>query len=81
MKTTIDIADALLSEAKRVAGREGSTVRALVEEGLRRTIEDRKRARRFRMRRVTFRGKGLRPQVADGSWEAVRDLIYQGRGA
>lgn len=81
MKTTIEISDALLSEARRVAGREGSTVRALVEEGLRRTIEERKKTRSFRTRRATFRGKGLQLQAAGASWETVRDLVYQGRGA
>ena len=35
MKTTVDIADALLTEAKAQAQKEGSTLRALMEEGLR----------------------------------------------
>jgi hypothetical protein len=32
----------------------------------------------YRYKRATFGGKGL---AEDGSWEKVRDRIYEGRGA
>ena len=80
MKTTIEIPDPLLAEARRVAESEGRTLRALVEEGLRRALKER-RATGFRLRKASFRGNGLQPAVKDGSWERLRELIYEGRGA
>lgn len=81
MKTTIEISDPLLEAARQVAGREKTTVRALVEEGLRQVIEGRAQARGFKLRRATFKGQGLQPQVAGASWEQLRDFIYEGHGA
>jgi Bacterial antitoxin of type II TA system, VapB len=81
MKTTVEIPDSLLDEVRRVASREGRTVRALVEEGLRRVLAERKRTRVFRLRKATFKGKGLQPHVAGSSWEQIRDTTYEGRGA
>jgi hypothetical protein len=81
MKTTVEIPDSLLDEVRRVASREGRTVRALVEEGLRRVLAERKRTRVFRLRKATFKGKGLQPQVAGSSWKQIRDTTYEGRGA
>ena len=81
MKTTIDIAEPLLIRAKEVAATEGVTLRELVEDGLRRVIDERGRRGSFRLRRATFRGEGLQPDVAGGSWERLRDLAYEGRGA
>jgi Arc/MetJ family transcription regulator len=80
MKTTVEIPDSLLEEAKRLASREGSTVRALVEEGLRRTIAERKRAVGFRLRKATFKGNGLQPALAAAAWDQIRDTAYEGRG-
>lgn len=81
MKTTVEITDSLLDEARKLASREGTTVRALVEEGLRRIIAERKRVKVYRLRRATFKGDGLQPHVADASWERIRDIVYEGRGA
>ena len=81
MKTTVEIPDPLLDEARRVAAREGRTVRALVEEGLRKVLAERKRSAAFRLRRASFKGEGLQPDVAGASWERIRELTYEGRGA
>jgi Arc/MetJ family transcription regulator len=80
MKTTIEISDSLLTEARRIAAREGTTVRALVEQGLRRVIAERKRSSAFRLRKATFKGDGLQPGVDTGSWERIRELAYEARG-
>ncbi len=79
MKTTLDIADPLLREAKHLAAREGTTLRALVEQGLRHVVTVKKQKRGFRLRKASFRGRGLRPELADAGWERIRDLAYEGR--
>jgi hypothetical protein len=82
MKTTIEIADPLLAEARRVADKEGTTLRALVEEGLREALRARgDGAQPFELHLVTFGGDGLQPGIAEGGWERVRGLAYEGRGA
>jgi len=81
VKTTVDIADALLDEAKRVAARRHTTLRALIEDGLRQIVKERKEPHEFRLKDASFRGEGLQPGVEEGSWERLRDLIYEGRGS
>jgi hypothetical protein len=81
MKTTIEISDAILEEAKRVAARERTTLRALLEEGLRRALYERRQAADFQLRPCTFRGRGLQAGVKEGSWDQLRDLVYEGHGA
>lgn len=82
MKTTIHIADSIFQEARQVARQERTTLRALVEEGLRRVIRERRRRRKhdFRLRKATFKGKGLQPHLAGATWDQILDISYEGRG-
>src|SRR5580700_7714473 len=83
MKTTIEISDPLLREARKLAEREGLTLRALVERGLRRVVTETKTktVAPFKLRRATFKGKGLQADAHVDSWGRLRDLTYEGRGA
>ncbi|HET7133202.1 MAG TPA: DUF2191 domain-containing protein [Gammaproteobacteria bacterium] len=80
MKTTIEIADALLEDAKRMAARDGITVRALIESGLRRELAARNRPVKFRLRKATVKGQGLQEGAEGLSSDQVRELTYTGRG-
>ena len=81
MKTTIEISDPLLREARKLAAREGITLRTVVERGLRRVVAEAKPGTPFKLRRASFKGRGLQADLRDASWEKLRDLAYEGRGA
>jgi hypothetical protein len=80
MKTTVQISDPLFASAKDVARADGTTLAALVEEGLRKVVAERSRkARPFTLEDASVAGRGINPEFA-GGWEAVRDAAYAGRG-
>jgi hypothetical protein len=81
MKVSIEIADPLLHEVRKIAVREGVTLRTLVERCLHQVVAQTKRRAPFKLRRDSFKGKGLRPDLLDASWDRLRDLAYQDRGA
>ncbi len=80
MKTTVDIPQSLLDEAKKLAANHRTTVRALVEEGLRRVIDEHQHSEGFHLRKATFKGEGLQPEMEGTSWEGLRERAYEGRG-
>jgi hypothetical protein len=80
MKTTVEIPDSLFEEARKVAHRDRTTLKVLVEEGLRKIIADRKRRKGFRLRKVSWKGNGLQSHLAGASWDQIRELSYEGRG-
>lgn len=80
MKTTVEISDALLAEAKAVAARERTSLRALVERGLREVVRGHGTRQPFRLRDGSVDGSGLRPEFREGGWERIRTAIYEDRG-
>lgn len=81
MKTTVEIAEELLRQAKSVAAQERTTLRALLEEGLRWAIGKRRKKQPFKLRDASVGGKGVHPGIDDTDWTSLRDTIYKGRGS
>jgi len=81
MKTTIDISDLLLRQAKALVRKKGITLRELVEQGLKMALRERQvRPAAFKLQDASVSGKGLQPDAAAMSWEQIRYLSYQGHG-
>lgn len=79
MKTTIEVNDALLHEAKELAASRGVTLRAIVEAALRRELEASSQLE-FSYVPVEFDGNGLQAGVDLSDWPRIVDLAYEGRG-
>ncbi|MBD3006684.1 type II toxin-antitoxin system VapB family antitoxin [Streptomyces sp. 5-10] len=80
MKTTVEISDALLDEARRTAREEGTTLRALIEEGLRSVLaQHAHRSHSFTLQDASVGGEGLQPGAQGASWEQLRGLAYGDR--
>ncbi len=79
MKTTVEISDDLLSAAKRIAATRGTTLRDLIERGLRHELAD-DSGGEFVLVDGSFTGSGTQPGIDEGDWSTVRELIYEGRG-
>ena len=80
MKTTVEISDTLAEEAKALAARERTTLRALIEAGLRAVLKERRQRGRFKLRKVTISGRGLQPEFRSSGWDRMREAAYEGRG-
>jgi hypothetical protein len=78
MKTTIELPDSLMTEAKECARAKGVPLRQLIEEGLRVVLESSKQPRKkFVLRDGSFDGGRSDSRL---SWAETRAIIYEGRG-
>jgi hypothetical protein len=80
VKTTIDIADGLLAEAKERARKERATLRQLVERGLRAVLAEEPAARQAPPRLLTRPLEPLPGVDPYDDWGAIREEIYKRPG-
>lgn len=81
MKTTVELPDNLVKQARKLARAEGATLRALVEEGLQHALRVRAQRERKRLDFPAFGGSGLTEAFRDADWTRIRDEVYRGRGS
>lgn len=81
MKTTIEISDNLLIQAKQLAHEEKVTLRSIVEESLVKTLQERSQRSTKPIQPVVFAGNGLKAEFKDASWQAIRDAAYEGHAS
>jgi len=79
MRTTLDLDDSVLRQAKKLAAEEGKTLTRIVEEALRERVSPRKNlGKGFKLRLLTKKGR-----LIPGIDLADRDALYErmeGRG-
>jgi len=81
MKTTLDIADPLLDQVRRIAARDGETMRSLVEQGLRIVVAQRSaKAKPFKLRDLSVGTLGVQSEYEKASSEEKRAVMYEGHG-
>jgi len=82
MRTTVELSDAILRSVKALAQKRHTTVRAMIEEGLRLVLERESRAsrERFTLEDCSYGTGGMVDGLDESSWAEIRDLSYKGRG-
>jgi len=81
MRTTLNLNDDLLRDAKRLAAERGTTLTALMEDALRihvRRVEKPESHKRHKLPTFGVPGEGFMPGVDISNNAAVRDLMDEG---
>lgn len=76
METVLDISDDLLREAEEKAARDGTTLVALVEQGLQTVLKVPEKAEPYRLEIKPFRGNGLQPGIKSLHWDDIGHIVY-----
>jgi hypothetical protein len=80
MRTSFDLPDPLLDDAKRLAIERGVPLRDLVEEGLRLVLAAQgKRAKPYKLENFTYGTGGLVEGLEWGDWDRMQELSYGDR--
>lgn len=76
MKTTVDIHDELLARAKRLAKKSNRSLRAVVEEGLRRVLDAPASRHEYKMSDLSVGNPENADPLEMYSWQDLRAIIY-----
>ncbi len=79
MRTSFDLPDGLLEQAKAVARERGVPVRDLVILGLTRVLSVQREP--YRLPDLAFEGDGLVEGLEPCDWDEITRRAYEGRGA
>jgi len=80
MKTTIELSEELARKVKAYAARRHTTLRAVIEQGIRQVLRSERSASKFTLRDASIGGNGLREEYKDADWAKIREAAYKGRG-
>lgn len=80
MKTTIDLSDELAKKAKAYAARKHTTLRAVIELGIRLVLRNDQSPSKFELRDASVGGRGLHKEYRGADWAKIREAAYKGRG-
>ena len=74
MRTSVDLPDALLADAKRLAQARGITLRELTIEGFEAVLDRHRRAPKFHLSDASYGEGGLIEGLDESEWNRIRDL-------
>lgn len=80
MKTTVEIHDGLLLRAKHRAKKNGTTLRSLIEDGLRRALDEPEAQTDYRLPDRSVGNPNDPYPLGEYTWPELRDIIYGDRG-
>jgi Arc/MetJ family transcription regulator len=81
MKTTIEIPDDLMKAAKALARKQGTTLKSIIERGIRTTLKEEQRGSPYQLADRSVKGKGLQDEFQQAKWADIRDAAYRERGS
>ncbi|MDJ0762086.1 MAG: hypothetical protein QNJ97_03780 [Myxococcota bacterium] len=80
MKTTVNIPDPILKQAKQIAIRNNTSLKQVIIEALRSHIEQSSTGTSGEIEFFTCKGNGLRQGLSWDSWSEIQEMAYHGRG-
>lgn len=82
VKTTLNLADYIVAEVKKLASERGISMKDYIEQCLKAAIQaEKNKIRDFKLRKHTFKGNGVSPELDEDNLEQIRNSIYKGRGS